>query len=643
MEHALLVVWVILLLATLIYLGLLYQNKQYRHRYAFLRLVCLFSLLLLLRPLPAVFLSKPQHLFVMIDTSRSMKTHFPDFSQVSNLQELLPRQVLNTLASRYPNHTKHYYDLYHPKHSRETSENRITLQWPLQSPILKSVLAFIEMVAPPEGSQLLLISDGHDTEFEEIPEALQENLRQTALSLDALVLPFSEPEPDIAIAQVHNPRVVFKKATVSLEVTIRSHSKSAQTAQLVLTDGQAILDKNILELPVGNQTFKTVLNWTPLDLGNLLLFLRLTPLAEEKNLHNNVAYIPITVRSHRHRVLHIAGRPSWDVAHLRTLLKSIPALDLISFYILRDPYRDTQTVSENELALIQFPVKELFQIELFKFDTVIFHNFAIQSYLYNTAFQKSFQKYLKNGKKIIVIGGEQAVGQQKYQQLFLKPGTHVFDFEFYDLSSVSPQESQQLSLPYLRQQPSFASVSNRQASQTDLIQRTHFDLGQVDWIANPFLWKNQHLEQRNLLGQAGDFAAFWQTLLYQAEYETVNVFREFQQRLPYTITQPIGGTLHLPAQSTETLAQLRFQVLDQVLNSVVWDTPLSTEKRTALQLPALSPSLYELRLSCDCQEMSDILQKLTVVDEWLELRTTAPKLRWLKQLVQATGGQVIEL
>lgn len=644
MESPLFFTWMLLLVATLAYLGLLYGKKQYRHRDGLVRLLFLVSLLVLLRPLPEGSSTQQKHLFVLLDLSKSMQSHFVEATEVSHLKELLSPQMNEVLEAQYPHHQKHYYDLHQPQKLPQTPGEPFAPKWHLDSPILKNLLHFIKTAAPPESSRLVLISDGQDTEFEEFPAAFQEQQPLQKLALDILAMPPSSPEPDLAIEQVNNPRVAFKKSPVSLRVTLRSHLKSPQTSQLILTDGQAILDKEMVEFPAGEHQHKTELSWTPLEAEHSLLFLRLLPLEEEKNLHNNVSYLPLTVRSHRHRVLHIAGRPSWDVLHLRSLLKSMPALDLIAFYILRDPYRDIQNVADHEMALIQFPVKELFQVELFKFDTVIFHNFAIQSYLHNPAFQQSFQKYLRQGKKIIVIGGEQALGQPKYQQLFLKPGTDLFRFELRDFASASPQTSLQLSAPYLRRQPSFAGIGLSENLPTpDRVTRTHFDRGHVDWIADPFLWKNQPSPDTEPLGQAGDFAAFWQTLLYQPEYETLNVFQDFQRKRPYTTHQSIEGKLVLPSQRTDLRQNLRLEVIDQTLNLVVWETPISTKEPASVQLPLLSPSWYELRLTCDCAEMPDIVQKFTVVEDWLELRTTSPNLPWLEQLAAAMGGELFEL
>ncbi|MBF0278449.1 MAG: VWA domain-containing protein [SAR324 cluster bacterium] len=642
MDNGLLAGWIALLLASLFYIGLLYRKRQYRHRYALIRLAFLFGLLFFFRPLPEYSSEEKQDLFVLIDTSKSMRLYLQDPSDYDEVQNILPPSLLQSIESRYPAYEKHFFDLFQqPQPLNKFEETRI-LKWRLQSPILSGILDFLERARPPENSRLLLISDGHDTEFEDIPQPLRAQLKKTGTVLDTLVVQNSAAGHDVAIEQVSNPRVVFTKSPVSLQVTLHSNLKSSHSSNLLLTDGQSILHKKTVEFPEGEHSVSTDLSWIPQNPGNLLLFLRLAPLENEQNLHNNITYVPITVRNQRLKVLHIAGRPSWDVVHLRSFLKSIPALDLIAFYILRDPFRDAQTVPEHELALIQFPVKVLFQVELFKFDTVIFHNFAIASYLSNPEYQKSFQKYLSSGKKIVVVGGEQTVGQKKYQQLFLKKGTDPFKFEFHDLLPGDSLQSRQLSQSYLHQQATFPSASSA-APVRELIQRSFYDLGQVDWIMSSELWKTSHRTEPGQIGQNGEFAAFWQTLLYQSEYDKTNVFRDFQKILPYTTDNPIEGVVQMPFQSRDSLNKLKLQLVDQLLNIVVWEKPILVgDEPAAVKLPSLSPSLYEMRLTCNCTEMSDVVQKITVVDEWLELRRNKPRMRWLQQLAEMMGGESIE-
>ena len=90
---------------------------------------------------------------------------------------------------------------------------------------------------------------------------------------------------------------------------------------------------------------------------------------------NNRAVVTITGVRDRLRVLLVSGEPHAGERTWRRLLKADPGVDLVHFTILRPPEKDDLTPL-NELALIAFPVRELFQVKLREFDLVVFDRFA---------------------------------------------------------------------------------------------------------------------------------------------------------------------------------------------------------------------------------------------------------------------------
>ncbi len=74
---------------------------------------------------------------------------------------------------------------------------------------------------------------------------------------------------------------------------------------------------------------------------------------------NNRAVVEINGVRDRLRVLLISGEPHPGERTWRRLLKADPSVDLVHFTILRPPEKDDLTPL-NELALIAFPVRELF-------------------------------------------------------------------------------------------------------------------------------------------------------------------------------------------------------------------------------------------------------------------------------------------
>ena len=82
----------------------------------------------------------------------------------------------------------------------------------------------------------------------------------------------------------------------------------------------------------------------------------------------------------RLRLLHVAGRPTYDVRALRMWLKSDESIDLVAFFILRTDEDNTETTDDSELALIPFPVDELFTEHLPSFDAVILQDIDAVTY-----------------------------------------------------------------------------------------------------------------------------------------------------------------------------------------------------------------------------------------------------------------------
>ena len=89
---------------------------------------------------------------------------------------------------------------------------------------------------------------------------------------------------------------------------------------------------------------------------------------------NNRAVVEINGVRDRLRVLLVSGEPHAGERTWRRLLKSDPAVDLVHFTILRPPEKDDLTPL-NELALIAFPVRELFQVKIREFDLIILDRF----------------------------------------------------------------------------------------------------------------------------------------------------------------------------------------------------------------------------------------------------------------------------
>src|SRR6202043_457926 len=80
------------------------------------------------------------------------------------------------------------------------------------------------------------------------------------------------------------------------------------------------------------------------------------------------------------RVLLVSGEPNAGERTWRNLLKSDASVDLVHFTILRPPEKQDGTPI-NELSLIAFPTRELFQQKINDFQLIIFDRYARQGVL----------------------------------------------------------------------------------------------------------------------------------------------------------------------------------------------------------------------------------------------------------------------
>ena len=127
------------------------------------------------------------------------------------------------------------------------------------------------------------------------------------------------------------------------------------------------------------------------------------PGPRELSLANNRAVATVNGVRDRLKVLLVSGRPHAGERVWRNLLKSDPAVDLIHFTILRPPYKQDATPIR-ELALISFPVRQLFEERLTEFDLVVFDRYARrgvipQLYLANVA------DYVRGGGALLDAAG----------------------------------------------------------------------------------------------------------------------------------------------------------------------------------------------------------------------------------------------
>jgi hypothetical protein len=123
---------------------------------------------------------------------------------------------------------------------------------------------------------------------------------------------------------------------------------------------------------------------------------------------NNTAVIAVNGVRDRLRVLLVSGEPHAGERTWRRLLKADPNVDLVHFTILRPPEKDDLTPL-NELALIAFPVRELFQQKLRDFDLIVFDRFSNRGIL-PPQYLRNIADYVRQGGALLMSVGPEFTG-----------------------------------------------------------------------------------------------------------------------------------------------------------------------------------------------------------------------------------------
>ncbi|HZL41144.1 MAG TPA: hypothetical protein VFC45_12800 [Pseudolabrys sp.] len=118
---------------------------------------------------------------------------------------------------------------------------------------------------------------------------------------------------------------------------------------------------------------------------------------------NNRAVISIDGVRDKLRVLLVSGEPHSGERTWRNLLKSDASVDLVHFTILRPPEKQDGTPI-NELSLIAFPTRELFQQKISEFQLIIFDRYARQGVL-PMAYFDNIAKYVRDGGAVLIAAG----------------------------------------------------------------------------------------------------------------------------------------------------------------------------------------------------------------------------------------------
>jgi hypothetical protein len=137
--------------------------------------------------------------------------------------------------------------------------------------------------------------------------------------------------------------------------------------------------------------------------GPNIVEIEASPLEGELTPVNNRAVVSIDGVRDKLRVLLVSGEPHAGERTWRNLLKSDASVDLVHFTILRPPEKQDGTPI-NELSLIAFPTRELFQQKIGEFHLIIFDRYARQGVLPIVYFD-NIARYVREGGAVLIAAG----------------------------------------------------------------------------------------------------------------------------------------------------------------------------------------------------------------------------------------------
>jgi uncharacterized membrane protein len=269
------------------------------------------------------------------------------------------------------------------------------------------------MAAPGERAKaIVVVSDGRLTTPSEgsSDPALRELGERLAAPIHTLrVAETAPPDASIRRAATSGAAVAHQKLALQLTVGcsggLSCDELPITVEELLHGEPPALLAQGTAKVREGLATVE--LPFTLDRAGRRLVRVRLQAPEGDKVPENDTRILTFDVTRERVRLLHVAGRPTYDVRALRMWLKADESIDLIAFFILRTNSDATQVSEDSELSLIPFPVNELFTEHLPSFDAVILQDIDAVEYKLQQHLP-ALARYVRAGGGLIMVGGPSA-------------------------------------------------------------------------------------------------------------------------------------------------------------------------------------------------------------------------------------------
>lgn len=642
------------------------------------------------------------HVPVLVDQSRSMELKVADGDQTryERVAEALP-ELAGLIERTRGEHEFHFFAV--GEELEPSSRPALQEASPQQgaSDLSQALRRVTEQFEGEDLGGVLLISDGIDTgaigrrtqRGEELDEASRQLLEGVGAPVNTAAAARAEGIKDVAITRVLRDDFAFVHNKVSVEVELQVIGLEATTFPVTLRrDGQLVQTRQLTVTP--EQTdYRVTFEFVPERIGEEIYAVGAPEFEGEALAANNRSYFLLKIIRDKIRALQVVGQPSWDERFLRRLLKRNPNVDLISFFILRTN-QSVNNVPTNELSLIPFPTRELFEEQLGSFDMIIFQNFNFGPYNMRQ-YLPEIAEFVKKGGGFVMVGGDLSFASGGYARtpieeilpVMLPPGGGEAVIDTQDFKPELTEAGQrhpitQLAFDPKRNRELWQELPSQQGTNIVLEARdgatvlarhprlrhggeqmpviTVSEVGRGRAMAlttdSSWRWGFEHLGAG---GTAREYQLFWNNairwLIKDPELKLVKIELAEDEHIPgasvgltvrvskpdYSPAANVEGVVEISRRGLEGLSQDE-QLEQEDLEPIEFVTTAAGVAN--LELVPEEPGAYDLRARVETEAGSfEDRRTLLVVPDVSEYRDIIPRDDLLEAMAQATGGAALGL
>ena len=258
--------------------------------------------------------------------------------------------------------------------------------------LFSALSATLADVPPDRIAGAIMITDGRVHDVPDSAAALG-----FAAPVHALITGHKD-EIDRRVVLTKTPRFGIVGQPQTIGFRVEDQGARAGAAEVIVRRDGEVLEKRVVTVHTDIS-----LNVPIPHAGPNIVEIEASPLPGELTQVNNRAVISIDGVRDKLRVLLVSGEPHAGERTWRNLLKSDASVDLVHFTILRPPEKQDGTPI-NELSLIAFPTRELFQQKISEFQLIIFDRYARQGVLPMIYFD-NIAKYVRDGGAVLIAAG----------------------------------------------------------------------------------------------------------------------------------------------------------------------------------------------------------------------------------------------